>query len=488
LGGDLFALVWSATSNRLLGLNASGRSPYALTRAVLEGTEVDGRKIEKIPERGPLSISVPGCVDGWFELHRKLGKLPIGRLLEPAIRYARDGFPVSEVIAEEWATSSGHVASQPGFSAVFLTGGRPPTKGEIFRNPGLAATLERIAAGGRDAFYRGEIGRSLETFLARHGGFLSARDLADHQSHWVEPISTSYRGYDVWELPPNTQGLAALQMLNILEGFDLTRFGFGSPEHLHLFVEAKKLAFEDRAKYYADPDGTRLPIQELLAKPYAAQRRKLIDLHRAAVKYDAGQGWPNRGDTVYLTTADAQGNMVSLIQSLYLGFGSGLTPDGLGFALQNRGALFNLKEGHANSYAPHKRPFHTIIPGFITKAGRPWMSFGVMGGQMQPQGHVQIVMNLIDFGMGLQEAGDAPRVQHQGSSEPTGSVMNDGGQVFLETGFAPETERALVRMGHKIGRTSASSFGGYQAIQTDEARKVYYGASESRKDGQAAGY
>jgi gamma-glutamyltranspeptidase/glutathione hydrolase len=361
-------------------------------------------------------------------------------------------------------------------------------KGEVFRNAGLAATLEKMANAGRSAFYKGDTAQAIESFLKAYGGFLTARDLAEHKSEWVEPVSANYRGYDVWELPPNTQGIAALQMLNILEGFDLKRHGFGSAEHAHLFIEAKKLAFEDRAKYYADPAFGKIPIKELISKRYAAERRKLIDLKRAAKAYDFGDPRLNEGDTVYLTMADGRGNMVSLIQSLYLGFGSGITPDGLGFALQDRGALFNLKEGEFNTYAPGKRPFQTIIPAFITKDGKPWISFGVMGGQMQPQGHVQIVLNLIDFGMGLQEAGDAPRLQHNGSSEVTGSVMTDGGQVAVEFGFASETERDLLKLGHKVGRASAGTFGGYQAILWDATNKVYWGASESRKDGQAAGY
>ena len=487
-GGDLFAIVWDTASGRLHGLNASGRSPRALTLSMLKTNEVEGRRIEKIPERGPLSVSVPGCVDGWFELHGKFGKLSMKDVLAPAIRYAREGFPVSEVIANDWANSAVNVTNQPGFGAVYLPGGRAPAKGEVFRNPGLAATMERVAGGGREAFYRGETARVIGAFMKGHGGFLSAGDLAEHKSEWVEPVSANYRGYDVWELPPNTQGIAALQMLNILEGFDLKRRGFGSVEHSHLFIEAKKLAFEDRAKYYADPAFGKIPIKELISKSYAAERRKLIDLKRAAKAYDFGDPRLNHGDTIYLTTADGQGNMVSLIQSLYLGFGSGVTPEGLGFALQNRGALFNLKEGEFNTYAPGKRPFQTIIPAFITKDGRPWISFGVMGGQMQPQGHVQIVMNLIDFGMGLQEAGDAPRLQHNGSSEVIGSLMTDGGQVAVEFGFPSETERDLVKLGHKVGRDKAGTFGGYQAILWDATNKVYWGASESRKDGQAAGY
>jgi gamma-glutamyltranspeptidase/glutathione hydrolase len=488
IGGDLYAIVWDAASGRLHGLNASGRSPRQLTLQMLVTNEVQERRIDKIPERGPLSVSVPGCVDGWAQLHAKFGKLPLSTVLAPAIRYAREGFPVSEVIANDWAAGALNVTNQPGFNEVYSPNGRVPRKGEIFRNSGLAASMERIARAGRDGFYKGETAQAIENFVKANGGFLAARDLAEHQSEWVAPISTTYRGCEVWELPPNTQGLAALQMLNILEGFDLKRHGFGSQEHAHLFIEAKKLAFEDRAKYYADPAFGKIPIQELLTKPYAAKRRKLIDPKQAAKAYDFGDPRLNHGDTIYLTTADSSGNMVSLIQSVYLGFGSGVCPTGLGFALQNRGALFNLKEGEFNTYAPGKRPFQTIIPAFITREGKPWISFGVMGGQMQPQGHVQIVMNLIDFGMGLQEAGDAPRIQHNGSSEVTGSIMTDGGQVSLEFGFPSEMERDLVKMGHKVGRERAATFGGYQAILWDSTNRVYWGASESRKDGMAAGY
>ena len=483
IGGDLFAIVWEAKTSRLHGLNASGRSPQALTLDYFRSNNVD-----KIPERGPLAISTPGCVDGWFELHKKFGKLPISTLLTPAIRYAREGFPVSEVISSEWAGNGSLIASQPGFKDTYLIGGHAPQKGEIFRNADLAQTLQRIADEGHRGFYRGETADRTEKFLRQHGGFLSARDLADHKSEWVEPVSTNYRGYEIWELPPNTQGIAVLQMLNVLEGYNLRSSGFGSKEHVHLFVEAKKLAFEDRAKFYADPGFNKLPVKQLISKEYAASRRKLIDPKRAAKSYETGSSLLNQGDTIYLTTADDEGNMVSLIQSLYLGFGSGVCPDGLGFVLQDRGALFNLKEGELNSYAPHKRPFHTIIPAFITKEGKPFVSFGVMGGQMQPQGHVQIVLNLVDFGMNLQQAGDAPRIQHIGSSEPTGTKMRDGGEVALEFGFPSETERDLLKLGHKIGRAAAGSFGGYQAIMVDLSNHVYSGASESRKDGQAAGY
>jgi gamma-glutamyltranspeptidase/glutathione hydrolase len=443
VGGDLFAIVWDAKTKRLYGLNASGRSPYALTL-----DHFRSNRLEKIPERGPLTISTPGCVDGWFELSQKFGKLAMPAVLAPAIHYAQEGFPVSEVIANEWAENGSRLTAQPGFEPTYSIHGRLPRKGDIFRNPDLGATLQRIASGGREGFYKGETARRIDEFLRQHGGFLSTRDLAEHKSEWVEPVSTTYRGFDVWELPPNTQGIAALEMLNILEGYDLRRLGYGSKEHVHLFIEAKKLAFEDRAKFYGDPAFSKLPIKQLISKEYAAARRKLIDLEHAAKSYPPGDPRLDQGDTVYLTTADEQGNMVSLIQSLYFGFGSGVCPEGLGFALQNRGALFNLAEAHVNTYAPHKRPFHTIIPAFITKDGQPFISFGVMGGQMQPQGHVQIVMNLVDFGMGLQEAGDAPRVQHNLSSEPTGEQMKEGGQVALEFGFSSEVERDLVKLGH----------------------------------------
>jgi gamma-glutamyltranspeptidase/glutathione hydrolase len=483
IGGDLFAIVWDAKTARLHGLNASGRSPHALTLEHFRQQD-----LKHVPLYGPLSVSVPGCVDGWFELHQKFGKLPMAALLAPAIRYARDGFPVSEVIAHEWQTFGPPMEAWPGFKETFLPQGQPPRKGDLFRNPALAHSLEKIAHGGRDAFYRGDLARTIAAFMKQHGGFLAENDFSDHRSEWVTPISVNYRGYEVWELPPNTQGLAALQMLNILEGYDLKRMGFGSAEYIHHFVEAKKLAFEDRAKFYADPAFNQIPLQQLLAKSYAAERRQLINPRKASRSYEPGNPALHQGDTVYLTVADADGNLVSFIQSNYHNFGSGMVPDGCGFVLQNRGQMFRLEEGHFHSYAPHKRPFHTIIPAFITKDGKPFMSFGVMGGGMQPQGHVQIVVNLIDFGMSLQEAGDAPRIQHAGSSEPMGQMMNDGGEVFLEFGFPQESERDLLKLGHKVGKIAPGTFGGYQAIQYDPAKKIFYGASESRKDGQAAGY
>jgi gamma-glutamyltranspeptidase/glutathione hydrolase len=491
VGGDLFAIVWDARTGKLHGLNASGRSPQSLTLAKLR-EELKKIHATHIPPRGPLPVSVPGTVDGWFELHQKFGRLPMKELLQPAIDYARNGFPVTEVIADGWAANAKLLKQYPNYAVTFMPDGRTPAKGEVFRNPLLADTLARIGEGGRDAFYKGDIARRIEQYMRANGGYLTAADLAAHHSEWVQPVSTNYRGYDVWELPPNTQGVAALQMLNILEHYDLKAMGFGSPEYLHLFIEAKKLAFEDRARYYADPQFAQIPLQVLLSKAYAAKRRALIRLDKAALEYPVdpsvmNPGALDRGDTIYMSVADEAGNMVSLIQSNYRGMGSGMTPDGCGFILQDRGELFSLQDGHPNVYAPGKRPFHTIIPAFVTRNGRPWLSFGVMGGSMQPQGHVQILVNLIDFGMNLQEAGDVPRVRHDGSSEPTDEVMHDGGQVVLEVGTSPATVKALQARGHKVKVENDGDFGGYQAILRNE-QGVYFGASESRKDGAAQGY
>ena len=480
IGGDLFAIIWDAETKKLHGLNASGRSPRDLTIDYFHENEY-----EFIPQRGALSVSVPGAVDGWFEMHGKFGKLDMKAILQPAIDYAREGFPVTELIAYYLQRSAPILEGFPNFKETYMPDGRMPEKGEIFKNPYLGNTYETIAREGRDAFYKGEIARTIETYIRENGGFLSYEDLAAHQSEWVEPVSSNYRGYDVWQLPPNGQGIATLQILNILEGYDIASKGLYSPEYIHLFVEAKKLAFEDRARYYADMDFSPVPVEKLISKEYAAERRKLIDPDRASRQYAPGlEESPN---TIYLTVADKDGNMVSLIQSNYRGMGSGMTPPGLGFVLQNRGEGFTLKEGHFNTYEPGKRPFHTIIPGFITKNDKPFMSFGVMGGAMQPQGHAQIVINMIDFGMNLQEAGDAPRIHHRGSSEPTGQQMTDGGILNLESGFPYETLRELMEKGHRI-QWASGPYGGYQAIMWDPVNKVYYGASESRKDGQAAGY
>jgi gamma-glutamyltranspeptidase/glutathione hydrolase len=479
IGGDLFAIVWDADTEKLYGLNSSGPSPMALSRDYFVKNEM-----ERIPYRGPLSVSVPGAVDGWFRLHDRFGKLEMEQILAPAIRYARNGFPLSEYIAELWAMGVKTFRDKPNFAETFMIDGRAPAKGEIFKNPRLAATYQKLAQGGRDAFYQGEIAETIDRAMQEAGGFLSKEDLAAFQGEWVDPVSINYRGYDIWELPPNGQGIAALQMLTLLEGFDIAAMGFGSEEYIHTFTEAKKLAFEDRAKFYADPNFNQTPIDWLLSEEYAARRRALIG-ENAAREYPAGE--LERGETIYLTVADSEGNMVSLIQSNYAGMGSGIVPGELGFMLQNRGALFSLEEGHYNVFEPGKRPFHTIIPAFITRDGKPWISFGLMGGAMQPQGHAQIVINLIDFGMNLQEAGDAPRIRHIGSSQPTGSQMTDGGTLQVESGISPQVIRQLWRRGHQI-QWDFIGYGGYQAIMHDEDQGVYYGASESRKDGQAAGY
>jgi gamma-glutamyltranspeptidase/glutathione hydrolase len=481
IGGDLFAIVWDAKTKKLYGLNASGPSPKSLTLEYFKE-----QNLEAIPYYGPLPVSVPGCVDGWFELHKRFGKMSMEEILSPAIEYGRQGFGVTEVIAYYWKSNAELLKDYPGFKEVFMPGGRAPKKGEVFKNPYLADTLERIAKGGRDEFYKGDIARKIDSYMKANGGFLSYEDLSSYRSQWVEPVSVNYRGVDVWELPPNGQGIAVLQMLNVLEGYDLRSYCFGSWQYLHLLAEAKKLAFEDRARYYSDPAFNELPVKELISKEYGDERRGLIDMNRAGKEFSAGD-FAEDGDTIYLTTADKAGNMVSLIQSNYYGIGSGMTPGKLGFVLQDRGALFSLEEGHFNCYAPGKRPFHTIIPGFMTKGGEPFISFGVMGGAMQPQGHVQVIVNMIDFGMGLQEAGDAARLRHIGSSQPTGEVMTGGGTVYLESGFSEETIEKLKELEHNVSST-VGGFGGYQAIMKDANSGLYYGASESRKDGQAAGF
>jgi len=483
IGGDIFAIVWDAKEEKLFGFNGSGRAPKSLTIDYFMDNEMS-----YVPFSGPLPVSVPGAVDGWFAMHDKFGKLSMKEILQPAIDYGREGFAVSEVIAYEMESNYSGKVNVPGFADTYMPNGRPPKKGEVFINTDLSNTYKMIAEGGRDAFYKGDIARTISDFMKEHGGFLSYEDLASHTSNWVEPVSTNYRGYDVWELPPNGQGTAALQMLNILEGYDIAGMGFGSTEYLHVLTEAKKLAYEDRAKFYADPEFNKIPLDELLSKDYAKERSVLIDPKAAARNYPAGDLEIETGNTTYLTVADKDGNMVSLIQSIYSEFASGMVPDGLGFVLQNRGQMFNVQDkSHANALEPGKRPFHTIIPAFITKDGKPFVSFGLMGGAVQPQGHAQIVVNLIDFGMNLQEAGDAPRMRHRGSSQPTGSVMRNGGTLNLESGFDYKTLRELRKMGHTVS-TAVGIFGGYQAIGVDLINKVYTGASESRKDGQAAGY
>jgi gamma-glutamyltranspeptidase/glutathione hydrolase len=483
IGGDLYAIVWDAKAKKLYGLNASGRSPYRATRALFAE-----KGLKEIPLTGPLSWSVPGCVDGWAELHKCFGKAPLADLLGPTIRYAEEGFPVTEVIARYWANGARRLREYPDAARTYLPDGRAPKAGEVFKNPGLARSYREIAKGGRDAFYKGRIAREIVAFSEKNGGLFSLRDFAEHTSTWVEPVSTTYRGYEVWELPPPGQGIAVLEMLNILEGYDLKKMGPISPDYWHLLVEAKKLAYADRARYYADPDFARAPVEALISKPYAAARRKLIDPAHALRQVEAGDAKLGLADTVYLCAVDKDRNCVSLIQSNYLGFGSGLVPGGLGFALQNRGTLFALDEHHANRLEPHKRPFHTIIPSLVTKGGKPWLVFGVMGGDMQPQGQVEVLVNLIDFGMNVQEAGEAPRMEHLGSATPTGRPgERGGGRVEAEAGLDEKVVAELTRRGHRVSRVKVNG-GGYQAILIDPRTGMLHGASEPRKDGCAAGY
>ena len=483
LGGDLFAMVWDPATGKLHGLNGSGRAPLALTPAKVPALP-DGT----IEPYSPYAWTVPGCADAWFELHRRFGRLPMNELLTPTIAYAREGVPVPQVIAGSWARSLARFKDKPGFAEVFIPGGRAPAEGEPFANPTLATTLEALAAGGRDAFYKGRIAERIVAYSQKQGGFFSMEDFARHTSEWQEPISTTYRDVTLWELPPNGQGLAALEMLNILERFDLKVLGRDNPDFWHVMVEAKKVAFADRAAYYADPDFSPAPVAALLDKGYAARQAKRIDMKRAAKSVDPGNPALQRGDTTFLVTADERGMMVALIQSNYTGFGSGYVIPELGFGLQDRGALFSLKPGHPNVLAPGKRPFHTIIPAFLGRNGIPDMAFGVMGGDMQPQGHAQIVVNIVDFGMNLQEAGDAPRFYHTDDTEPTGTVMTDGGVLSLESGVPQDVRQALIRRGHKLVEANGIVFGGYQAVYRDRKTGVYFGATESRKDGFAAGY
>jgi gamma-glutamyltranspeptidase/glutathione hydrolase len=483
VGGDLFAIVWDESAHELVGLNASGRSPRSLTLEMLRDMG-----LEQIPPHGPLSVSVPGAVDGWFMLRERFGVLPIADVLAPAIGYARDGVPVAEIIAGYWANDAESFKGYPGFADLFMPGGRAPSAGEIFANPALADTYSAVAENGRDAFYTGQIAKRIGEFMQSNGGYLSYDDFASHRSSWVDPVATNYRGFDVWEIPPNNQGVTVLQMLNLLESYDIAALSPHDPDYLHLFIEAKKLAFEDRARFYTDPEHADVPVEQLISKAYADQRRALLDPNKASLELPYGEPEIlNVGDTVYMTTADAAGNMVSLIQSNFRGMGSGLAVPDLGFGLQDRGELFSLDPAHPNAYAPGKRPFHTIIPAFVTRDGEPLMSFGVMGADMQPQGHVHVLVNVIDFGMNIQEAGDAARFRHEGSSTPTGLRMHDGGTVLLESQFGADVVAELERRGHRVER-ARDGFGGYQAILRDSAARTYFGASESRKDGQAAGY
>jgi len=482
-GGDLFAIVWDAKTRKLYGLNASGRSPYAISIELLKR-----RGMSEVPHRGPLSWSVPGCVAGWEQLRSRFGTMTFAQILAPAIGYAKDGFGVTEIIGSEWKATEATLRATPDAAKTYLKDGRAPRIGERMTNPYIAATYERIAKGGRDVFYRGDIARQIVAFSEANGGLFAMRDFEDHRSTWVEPLCTTYRGYEVWELPPNGQGIAVLEMLNLLEAFDIQGMGTNSAEFLHLFIEAKKLAFADRARFYADPEVAKgLPIAELISKPYAERQRRRIDMRRAALEVEPCDPRLSQGETVYISVVDKDRNCVSLIQSIYVGWGSGLVPGDLGFCLQNRGMLFSMDEGHPNRLEPHKRPFHTIIPAMVTRGGLPWFCFGVMGGDMQPQGQVQVLVNLIDHGMNVQTAGEAARCQHVGSSSPTGGRMKDGGTVLVESGVPDKVVAALKARGHKV-RRERGGFGGYQGILIDHESGMLQGASDLRKDGCAIGY
>jgi gamma-glutamyltranspeptidase / glutathione hydrolase len=482
VGGDLYAIVWDAKEKKLYGLNASGRSPYKATRAFFAA-----KKLKDIPLLGPYSWSVPGCVSGWEALHGKFGKLPLTDILAPSIDYAEQGFPVSEQIAAGWGRSAPQLRKVADSAQVYLPGGKAPKAGAIFKNPTLANVYRELAQGGAAAFYKGRIAKEIVAYSDAHGGLFTLKDFADHTSTWVEPVSASYRGYDLWELPPPGQGIAALQMLNILSGYDLKKMGPTSADYWHLFVEAKKLAYADRARFYADPDFTKLPTAELISTRYADERRHLINMYKARTDHPAGDPKLGQADTIYLAVVDKDRNCVSFIQSNYHGFGSGHAPAALGFALQNRGTLFALDDHHLNRLEPHKRPFHTIIPALVTKGGQPWLVFGVMGGDMQAQGHVEVLVNMIDFGMNVQEAGEAPRVEHVGSPTPTGKVGDKrGGTTQAERGIPGAVIEDLTRRGHRVVGVLTNG-GGYQAIMIDPQTGMLHGGSEYRKDGCAVG-
>lgn len=483
LGGDLHALVWDAKTKKVYALNASGRAPRQATRQYFADK---GHK--EIPLYGPLSWSVPGCLDGWDEIRRRFGSKTLGDLLAPSIRYAEEGVPVPEMIAGYWKRAEERLAKSPEAARTYLPGGKAPKAGAVFKNPDLARTYRALAEGGRDVFYKGPMARQIVGYSAKVGGLFSLRDFEEHTSTWVEPVSTTYRGHEVWQLPPPTQGITVLQMLNLLEGYDLKALGAESPDWWHLFLEAKKLAYADRARYYADPTFAKVPVAELIAKKYADERRRRIDPGKARTDVEAGDPRLGHGDTAYLCVVDKDRNCVSMIQSNYHGFGSGLVPGELGFALQNRGHLFALDPGHANCLEPGKRPFHTIIPALVTVKGRPWFVFGVMGGDMQPQGQVQVLVNLIDFGMDVQQAGEAPRLEHVGSRTPTGVAAKSGGGVVIpEEGIAARVLEDLRRRGHLVGSARLNG-GGYQGILIHADTDVLHGGSEPRKDGAAVGY
>ncbi len=482
IGGDLFAIIWDNKTKKLYGLNSSGPSPKALTLKILREK---GRK--RIPYYGPLPWTVPGCVDGWFSINKRFGKLKMKTILAPAIKYAEKGFPMTQLISYYWNRSISNFTEYKNFQKLYNPEKKIYSEGDIFKNPDLAKTYRLLAKKGRDVFYKGELTKTIINYSKRVGGYFQFSDFADFKAEWVKPMSVNYKGYDVWELPPNGQGIAALQMLQMLKYLNVKDMVLNSAEYLHTLIEIKKIVYEDRSRFYADPKYSKFDYSKLLTDKYAKERLKLFDKKRASYKLPYGDIDLEKGDTVYLTVVDKDRNAISLIQSNYFGFGSNMVPDGLGFSIQDRGSLFSLEEGHPNVYEPGKRPFHTIIPAFVTKDNKPIFSFGVMGGSMQPQGHVQVLLNIIDFGLNIQEAGDSPRFRHSGSSQPDYGKMSKGGFVHLEGGIDDQILRDLLKRGHKILK-ARGGFGGYQGIWIDHKRGILIGGSESRKDGQAAGY
>lgn len=503
IGGDCFAIVYDPKTHKLYGYNGSGWSPKGRDLAKMQAEvkaaykKAGMKPSDQIPLFGTLPVTVPGVVDAWFALHKRFGKLPMSEDLAPAIRYAKEGFPVTEIVASYWKgnwrafqKNRGLIEEFDNAKKTYLIDGHTPHQGEVFHNPDLANTLSMIAKGGRDVFYKGKIAHTMANYFKRIGGDLRYDDFADFHGEWVQPQSVNYRGYNVYELPPNGQGFATLEMLNILKGYNLKKMGVGSPDVLTAEIEAKRLAFADLAKYYADPRFYNVPMKGLLSEKYADQRRKLVNLQHVNPNIKPGDPKLYNGDTTDFETADSTGMMVSMIQSNYAGMGSGLVADGLGFMFQDRGALYSLHGGAANVYAPRKRPFHTIIPAFVMKDGKPWLAFGVMGGDMQPQGHVQVLVNMIDFGMNVQEAGDAARWRHAGSATPTGLPAKGVGTVLLESGFNKDMKAELEKRGYNVKwvKPGTGSFGGYEAIMYDAKNHVYWGASEMRKDGEVLGY
>ncbi|HET6564625.1 MAG TPA: gamma-glutamyltransferase [Xanthomonadales bacterium] len=494
IGGDMFAIIWDPQSRQLLGYNGSGHTPKDFGYTELQQQLGEGKPL---PLFGALAVSVPGAVDGWFELHQRFGKLPMAELLAPAIAYARQGVAITEVDAHTWNESLKEFPGEGLTDAdvvelmrVYKPNGKAPQVGEVFQNPDLADSYQRLADGGRDAYYTGDIGERIIKAVQAAGGHLQASDLASHRGEWITPVSVNYRGYDLYEIPPNSQGIAALQMLNIIKQFPMAQFGRNSADYWHVLAEASKLAYEDRARFYSDPDFGEIPLSWLLSDEYAKERATLVNMQQAATQYPAGEP-PQHGDTTYLAVADSSGLMVSWIQSNFWEFGSGVVAEGTGFALQNRGSQFNMDPQHANVYAAGKRPFHTIIPAFLMKDGEPLMAFGVMGGYLQPQAHVQIVANMVDFGMNVQQAGDAARFVHQTASQPTGGKMTDGGTLRIEAGVNNSIIAELRQRGHTVAhgeRTYSGSYGGYQAVWRDPETGVYWGGTEMRFDGASAGY